>query len=65
MRATSAVSYSIANLEQHLGVVLFDRERTRKPTLTEVGMAILSDATATKGLWRDSKRSANKIVYQL
>jgi DNA-binding transcriptional LysR family regulator len=43
-RATSAVSYSIANLEQQLGVVLFDRERTRKPTLTEAGIAVLSEA---------------------
>jgi DNA-binding transcriptional LysR family regulator len=44
MRATSAVSYSIANLEQQLGVALFDRERTRKPTLTEAGIAVLSEA---------------------
>ena len=44
MRATSAVSYSIASLEQQLGVALFDRERTRKPTLTEAGIAVLSEA---------------------
>ena len=44
MRATSAVSYSIANLEQQLGVALFDRERTRKPALTEAGIAVLSEA---------------------
>lgn len=44
MRATSAVSYSIANLEQQLGVTLFDRESTRKPTLTEAGIAVLSEA---------------------
>jgi DNA-binding transcriptional LysR family regulator len=44
MRATSAVSYSIANLEQQLGVALFDRERTRKPTLTAAGIAVLSEA---------------------
>jgi DNA-binding transcriptional LysR family regulator len=43
-RATSAVSYSIANLEQQLGVALFDRKRTRKPTLTTAGIAVLSDA---------------------
>jgi DNA-binding transcriptional LysR family regulator len=43
-RATSAVSYSIANLEQQLGVSLFDRERTRKPMLTEAGIAVLSEA---------------------
>ena len=29
-RATSAVSYTIANLETQLGIALFDRERTRK-----------------------------------
>ncbi len=29
-RATSAVSYSISNLEQQLGVALFDRARARK-----------------------------------
>ena len=43
-RATSAISYAIANLELHLGVPLFDRERTRKPSLTEAGRAVLSDA---------------------
>src|SRR5690348_12445904 len=44
MRATSAVSYSIASLEQQLGVALFDRERTKKPALTEAGVAVLSEA---------------------
>lgn len=43
-RATSAISYTIANLEQLIGVALFDRERTRKPVLTKAGAAILSDA---------------------
>jgi DNA-binding transcriptional LysR family regulator len=43
-RATSAVSYGIANLEQQLGVPLFDRHHTRKPTLTEAGAAALSEA---------------------
>ena len=43
-RATSAVSYSVANLEQQLGVSLFDRERTRKPTLTKAGAAVLTEA---------------------
>lgn len=45
-RATSAISYAIANLEQQLGVQLFDRDRTRKPTLTETGQAVLSEARA-------------------
>ena len=43
-RATSAVSYTIANLEQQLGVQLFDRDRTRKPTLTAIGSSVLSEA---------------------
>jgi DNA-binding transcriptional LysR family regulator len=43
-RATSVISYSIANLEAQLGVSLFDRESTRKPQLTEAGRAVLSEA---------------------
>ena len=43
-RATSVISYSIANLEAQLGVSLFDRESTRKPQLTESGRAVLSEA---------------------
>ncbi|WP_026595396.1 LysR family transcriptional regulator [Methyloferula stellata] len=45
-RATSAISYAIANLESQLGVALFDRESTRKPVLTEAGNAVLSEACA-------------------
>src|SRR5471030_1806049 len=45
-RATSAISYTIANLEQQLGVKLFDREQTRTPVLTEAGDAILVRAKA-------------------
>ena len=33
-RATSAISYAIANLEQQLGVQLFDRDQARQPALT-------------------------------
>jgi DNA-binding transcriptional LysR family regulator len=47
-RATSVISYSIANLEGQLGVSLFDRETTRKPQLTEAGRAVLSEA---RGVW--------------
>ena len=43
-RATSAISYTIAHLELQLGLPLFDRDRTRKPTLTEAGAAVLSEA---------------------
>ena len=54
-RATSAISYTVANLEQQLGVTLFDRERTRRPTLTEAGMAVLAEAR-TVSLSVDSLR---------
>jgi DNA-binding transcriptional LysR family regulator len=43
-RAVSAVSYTIGNLEQQLGVSLFDREGSRTPRLTEAGSAVLSKA---------------------
>ncbi len=43
-RATSAISYAIANLEAQLGVTLFDRETTRKPRLTVAGRAVLAEA---------------------
>src|SRR5262245_7180375 len=43
-RATSVVSYSIANLETQLGVELFDRESTRKPQLTKAGRTVWSEA---------------------
>ncbi|MCC8961608.1 LysR family transcriptional regulator [Bradyrhizobium sp. Pear76] len=43
-RATSVVSYAIANLESQLGVSLFDRESTRKPQLTQAGVTVLAEA---------------------
>jgi DNA-binding transcriptional LysR family regulator len=43
-RAVSVISYGIANLETQLGLSLFDREGTRKPTLTVAGRALLSEA---------------------
>jgi DNA-binding transcriptional LysR family regulator len=50
-RATSVVSYSIANLEAQLGLSIFDRESTRKPQLTEAGRAVLSEArSVTNGI---------------
>lgn len=58
-RATSAVSYAIANLEQQLGVQLFDRVKTRKPTLTTIGAAVLSEVhTVAMGV--DSLRAKVK-----
>ncbi|MBB3904030.1 LysR family transcriptional regulator [Methylobacterium brachythecii] len=50
-RATSVISYAIANLELQLGLPLFDRESTRKPQLTEAGHAVLAEArTVTHSL---------------
>lgn len=43
-RATSVISYAIANLEAQLGVSLFDRQSTRLPQLTEAGRAVLAEA---------------------
>lgn len=45
LRAQSAVSHAIANLETQLGVHLFDRSGHR-PTLTLAGQALLEDAHA-------------------
>jgi len=43
-RAVSVISYGIANLEMQLGLLLFEREGTRKPKLTEAGEAVLAEA---------------------
>ncbi|MFA7602303.1 MAG: LysR family transcriptional regulator [Novosphingobium sp.] len=43
-RATSVISYGIANLEAQLGVTLFVREGTRKPRLSDAGQAVLAEA---------------------
>lgn len=40
-RAQSVVSYTIANLEDQLGVALFHRSGTRRPQLTEAGQSVL------------------------
>jgi DNA-binding transcriptional LysR family regulator len=45
LRAQSAVSHAIANLEAQLGVALFDRSGHR-PVLTAAGLALLEDARA-------------------
>ena len=45
-RATSVISYGVANLEAQLGLLLFDREGTRKPTLTAAGRSVLAEAHA-------------------
>jgi len=43
-RAVSVISYGIANLEAQLGVLLFEREGTRRPQLTVAGRAVLAEA---------------------
>src|SRR5690606_22502451 len=45
-RATSVISYGVANLEAQLGLSLFEREGTRKPRLTAAGQAVLAEARA-------------------
>src|SRR3954469_7631698 len=45
-RATSVISYAIANLESQLGVSLFARAGAARPQLTEAGRAVLADARA-------------------
>lgn len=45
-RAVSVISYGIMNLEQQLGLTLFEREGSRKPVLTTAGRALLAEARA-------------------
>lgn len=42
-RAVSVISYGVANLEAQLGLMLFDREGTKKPQLTVAGRAVLAE----------------------
>jgi len=43
-RAPSVVSYGVANLEAQLGVVLFDRDNSKRPILTDAGRAVVAEA---------------------
>lgn len=54
-RAQSVISYTIANLEQQLGLPLFTRDG-RRPALTEAGRALLADARRV-GLLVDELRA--------
>ena len=45
-RALSVVSYGINTLESQLGVMLFRREGSRRPEITDAGRALLADARA-------------------
>ena len=61
-RAVSAVSYTIANLEQQLGISLFDRGRTRTPRLTEAGAAIHAKAKIVAVGVDDLRASARSLL---
>jgi DNA-binding transcriptional LysR family regulator len=61
-RAVSAVSYTIANLEQQLGVLLFDRDQTRTPKLTAAGAAIHAKATVVAIGVDDLRASARSLL---
>lgn len=62
-RAVSVISYGIANLEAQLGVLLFDREGTRKPRLTVAGRAVLAEAR-TIGAGFDGLRAKVKGLLE-
>ena len=59
-RTQSVISYTIANLEEQLNVVLLDRSK-RKPELTEAGRALLADARAV-ALQVDAMRCRAKAL---
>ena len=59
-RTQSVISYTIANLEEQLNVVLLDRGK-RKPTLTDAGKALLADARAV-ALKVDGMRARAKAL---
>jgi DNA-binding transcriptional LysR family regulator len=64
-RATSVISYSIANLEAQLGLPIFDRESTRKPQLTEAGRAVLSEARAVTNSINGLRAKARGLLQGL
>jgi DNA-binding transcriptional LysR family regulator len=61
-RATSAIAYTIANLEMQLGIALFDRERTRKPTLADAGKIVLGKARAVSAGVDDLRASVKGLL---
>ena len=60
-RATSAVSYTIAALEQQLAVQLFDR-RKRRPILTDAGTAVVPRARAIAAGVDDLRASVRSVL---
>ncbi len=43
-RAVSAISYGVSQMEAQLGLILFEREGSRRPVLTEAGRGLLAEA---------------------
>ena len=64
-RAVSAISYTIANLEQQLDVSLFDRAQTRTPKLTEAGAAVLAKAKVVSVGVDDLRASVRALLKGL
>jgi DNA-binding transcriptional LysR family regulator len=60
-RAQSAVSTTMSNLEEHLGLTLWDRS-TRIPTLTTQGRSILAAVTRVLSEIDSLQRLANDLV---
>jgi DNA-binding transcriptional LysR family regulator len=58
-RAVSVISYGVASLEAQLGLMLFDREGSRKPQLTDAGRAVLAEARSVS-LGMDALRATVK-----
>lgn len=48
-RATSVIAYQLDGLEAQLGLALFTRGSTRRPTLTDAGRLVLAHARETLG----------------
>ena len=64
-RATSVISYAIANLEDQLGFSLFDRESTRRPQLTDAGRTVLSDARTVANGMEGLRAKARGLLHGL
>jgi DNA-binding transcriptional LysR family regulator len=63
-RAQSAISYAIGNLEQQLGLDLFERGH-RRPLLTEAGRAVLEDARRVGRQMDDLRARASGLTAGL
>ena len=63
-RAQSVVSQTLANLEQQIGLSLFDRSG-RYPKLTDAGRALLDDARAAAGSMDGFKAKARTLAEGL